>query len=289
MKSKLLLSTLLASTVAVTGCNSTLMAIDKAQQERTAEREKQPSIDKYVALKQKQQSTGNLTAAEHKQMAELLRNALRGAYDLPESKADYLKLHASHIQAAAKLGDKEAIRDFHQLLIFTSVNNRNTSQPNSNTSIITDINQFKQGLKGLLQDAKQFNPNTQSIYQYFDYSIDNARSDVVSYLKGVLNSKLDTKQTTQYPEMVDDIQLFVIFNEYQGSFKTEYTKPDSIYKMITNLKDTQPVALERYYVLSKLTGDKQSESKIKAMFNNQASLSHAESLYNKYVSSFQSR
>lgn len=282
MKKKFILSTLLVSTVALTGCNSALMAIDEAKQQRTAEREKQPSIDRYTALKDKYQTSGKLTADEHMVMAELLRNALRGAYDLPESKQDYLKLHASHIEAAAKLGDKEAARDYNQLLIFTSVKNTGASQANSNTAVITDINRFKQGLNGLMQDAKSFNPDTQSIYQYFDYSIDNARSDVSSTLKNILKAK----DATLYPELVDDIQLFVIFNDYQGSFKTEYTKPNSIYKLISNLKVTQPVALERYYVLSKLTGDKESASKIKAMLNNPASLSHAESLYKQYVERF---
>lgn len=134
MKKKLILSTLIVSILGVSGCNSALMAIDKAIQERTAEREKQPSIDRYVALKDKYQTNGKLTADEHMVMAELLRNALRGAYDLPESKQDYLKLHASHIEAAAKLGDKEAARDYNQLLIFTSVKNTGASQANSNTN-----------------------------------------------------------------------------------------------------------------------------------------------------------
>lgn len=282
MKKKLIFSTLLLSSVVITGCNSTLMAIDEAKQERTAERERQPSINQYVALKDKYQATGKLTAKEHMTMAELLRNALRGAYELPEPKQDYLKLHASHIEAAANLGNTEAKRDYHQLLIFTSVNNTGTSQANSKTAVITDINRFKQGLNGLMQDAKAFNPDTQSIYQYFDYSIDNARSDVSSTLKNILKSK----DATLYPELVDDIQLFVIFNDYHGLFKSEYTKPNSIYNLITNLNDTHPIELERYYVLAKLTGDNESASKIKAMLNNPALLSHADSLYQQFTMRF---
>ncbi|WP_019672446.1 hypothetical protein [Psychrobacter lutiphocae] len=282
MSNKLLLSTLIVSILGISGCNSALMAIDKAKQERTAEREKQPSIDNYIALKQKYQATGTLTAKEHITMARLLRNALRGAYELPEPKADYLKLHTSHIQAAAKLGDNQAARDYNQLLIFTSVKATNPSQVNTDTQVITDISKFKQGLNGLMQDAKAFDPETQSIYQYFDYSIDNARSDVFEYLKNVLQAK----DATLYPELVDDMQLLLIFNDYQGSFKTKYTQPDSIYKLISNLKDTQPVALERYYVLAKLTGDQQSASKIKTMLTDSASLSHAESLYQQYIKHF---
>lgn len=282
MKKKFLLSTLVLSTLSLSGCNSALMAIDEAHREYTTEREKQPSIDKYIALKDKYQSSGKLSADEHMVMAELLRNALRGAYELPEPKEDYLKLHASHIEAAAKLGNVKAARDYHQLLIFTSVNNIKVSQVTPNTSIITDLTRFKAGLKGVMQDAKAFDPDTQSIYNYFDYSIDNARTNVSDYLKPVLNAK----EAKQYPELVDDIQLFIIFNDYQGSFKTEYTKPNSIYKLISNLKDTQPEALERYYVLSKLTGDKESTNKIKAMINNQASLAHAEYLYKQYVERF---
>lgn len=282
MRKKLLLSTLVLSTLSISGCNSALMAIDEAHREYTAEREKQPSIDKYIALKDKYQSSGKLSADEHMVMAELLRNALRGAYELPEPKEDYLKLHASHIDAAAKLGNVKAARDYHQLLIFTSVKNIDASQVTPNTAVITDLTRFKAGLKGLMQDAKAFNPDTQSIYKYFDYSIDNARTNVSDYLKPVLTAK----EAKQYPELIDDIQLFIIFNDYQGSFKTEYTKPNSIYKLITNLKATQPEALERYYVLSKLTGDKESASKIKAIINNQASLEHAESLYKQYVERF---
>lgn len=286
MKKKLLLSTLVLSTLSISGCNSALMAIlmaiDEAHREYTSEREKQPSIDKYIALKDKYQSSGKLSADEHMVMAELLRNALRGAYELPEPKENYLKLHTSHIEAAAKLGNVKAARDYHQLLIFTSVNNIKVSQVTPNTSVINDLTRFKTGLKGVMQDAKAFNPDTQSIYNYFDYSIDNARSNVSDYLKPVLNAK----EAKQYPELVDDIQLFIIFNDYQGSFKTEYSKPNSIYKLISNLKDTQPEALERYYVLSKLTGDKESTNEIKAMINNQASLAHAESLYKQYVERF---
>ena len=75
MRKKLLLTTLVISTLSIIGCNSAIIAIDEAHREYTAEREKQPSIDKYIALKDKYQSSGKLSADEHMVMAELLRNA----------------------------------------------------------------------------------------------------------------------------------------------------------------------------------------------------------------------
>ncbi|SJM73022.1 hypothetical protein [Psychrobacter piechaudii] len=72
MKKKFLLSTLILSKLSISGCNSALMAIDEAHREYATEREKQPAIDKYIALKDKYQSSGKLSADEHMVMAELL-------------------------------------------------------------------------------------------------------------------------------------------------------------------------------------------------------------------------